>query len=165
MSTADGTVLGMTQIFGTAPHDGRSTSCSWPNATATQQNDFDKTCAAFVNTFRATPPFDELGPAISIFRVNVTSIDSGADDPIAAGGTGSTIRTYFDTTFGANKNRRLLVYNTSIALSLTFTAILKLPLAFSGFPAGGGVSKRGLRGIIMEVGDPPMHRPPGGPYA
>ena len=34
-----------------------------------------------LTAFRTTPPFDELSPALNIFRVNVSSTDSGADDP------------------------------------------------------------------------------------
>ena len=84
--------------------------------TAAQQNDFNNACAAFVTAFRATPPFDELSPAINVFRVNVSSTDSGADDPVAGGGTGATPRTYFDSTFGSNGIRRLLICNNTTAL-------------------------------------------------
>ena len=41
---------------------------------------------AFVNAFRATPPFDELSPALNIFGSTSVPTDSGADDPAGAGG-------------------------------------------------------------------------------
>ena len=81
MSTADGTVLGNTQIYGGAPRNRAFNVVLLADGfTAAQQNAFDTACTSFVNAFIGTPPFDELGPAINIFRVNVTSTDSGADD-------------------------------------------------------------------------------------
>ena len=57
-------------------------------------NGFNVACSAFANALWATPPFDRLGLAINVFRVNVSSTDSGADDPVAAEaqGTGATFR-------------------------------------------------------------------------
>ena len=40
----------------------------------------------FLNTLVATPPFDELWCGINVHRVDVTSTDSGADDPTACAG-------------------------------------------------------------------------------
>ena len=83
MSTADGSVLGNTQIYGGAPRNRAFNVVLLADGfTAAQQNDFNTACASFVTAFIGTPPFDELGPAINIFRVNVTSTDSGADDPV-----------------------------------------------------------------------------------
>src|SRR5205807_343476 len=52
-----------------------------------------------VNTILATAPFDALAEGINVFRIDVASTDSGADDPVACGGTGASPRTYFDATF------------------------------------------------------------------
>src|SRR6185503_8954122 len=96
MSTADGAVLGTTQIAGSAPRNRAFNVVLLAEGfTTAQQNDFNNACTAFVNAFRTTAPFDELSPAINIFRVNVSSTDSGADDPAGPGGTGATARTYF----------------------------------------------------------------------
>lgn len=130
MSTSDGAVIGSTQIFGTAPRNRAFNVVLLAEGfTAAQQNDFNNACSAFVNAFRGTPPFDELSPAINIFRVNVSSTDSGADDPVAAGGTGATVRTYFDATFGANNIRRLLVCNTTTALQVAATQVPEFTVA------------------------------------
>src|SRR5215212_5079748 len=119
MTTADGTVLGTTQIFGTAPRNRAFNVVLLAEGfTGAQQNDFNNACTAFVNAFRTTPPFDELAPAINVFRVNVSSTDSGADDPVAGGGTGATARTYFDATFGGNNIRRLLLCNATNVLQV-----------------------------------------------
>lgn len=53
-----------------------------------------------------------------MFRINVSSIDSGADDPVSAGGSGATARTYFDATYGAAGIRRRLVCNELTALTV-----------------------------------------------
>src|SRR6476620_7578250 len=103
MTTADGSVQGMTQIFGSAPRNRAFNVVMLAEGfTSTQQNDFNNACNSFVTAFRATPPYDELSPAVNVSRVNVASTDSGADDPTATGGTGASVRTYFDATFGAN---------------------------------------------------------------
>jgi IgA Peptidase M64 len=131
MSTSDGTVLGTTQIFGSAPRKRAFNIVMLAEGfTNAQQNDFNNACNAFVTAFRAVPPYDELSPAINVFRVNVASTDSGADDPASTGGTGATARTYFDATFGANGIRRLLVCNNTTALTVAaaqlpeFTVVL-----------------------------------------
>ena len=49
--------------------------------------------------------------------MDIASRDSGADDPAGCGGTGSQPRTFLDATFCTNGIRRLLVANTSLALS------------------------------------------------
>ena len=117
MSTSDGSVLGNTQIFGSAPRNRAFNVVMLADGfTSTQQNDFNNACSAFVTAFTSTPPFDKLKPAINIFRINVSSTDSGADDPASAGGTGATARTYFDSTFGTSGIRRLLTCNNTTVL-------------------------------------------------
>src|SRR5690348_11861706 len=117
MSTADGAVIGTTQIFGSAPRNRAFNVVLLAEGfQAAEQNAFDNACTAFVTAFRATPPYDELSPAINVFRVNVRSTDSGADDPASAGGTGAVVATYFDASFGGNGIRRLLVCNNTTAL-------------------------------------------------
>ena len=102
MTTADGAVLGSTQIFGNAPRNRAFNIALLADGfQASEQALFNQKCMAFIETFRGTPPFNELSPAINVFRINVRSTDSGADDPAAAGGTGATARTYFDASFGA----------------------------------------------------------------
>src|SRR5215213_5130896 len=50
----------------------------------------------------STPPFDELWNGINIYRLDVISDQSGADEPICGtSGTGTYVNTYFDATFCA----------------------------------------------------------------
>ena len=76
MTTADGAVIGMTQIFGSAPRNRAfNVVLMGDGFTNAQQNDFNTACNSFVTAFRGTPPFDDLSPAINVFRINVRSTD------------------------------------------------------------------------------------------
>ena len=158
MSTSDGAVIGTTQIFGSAPRNRAFNVVLLAEGfTNAQQNDFNNACTAFVNAFRTTPPFDELTPALNIFRVNVSSTDSGADDPAGTGGTGASVRTYFDATFGANNIRRLLVCNTSTALQVAaaqvpeFTVVLVVVNSTVYGGSGGSVGTYSLADGANEI--------------
>ena len=148
----------MTQIFGSAPRSRAFNVVLLADGfTAAEQGAFDTACAAFVTAFRATPPFDELSPAINVFRVNVRSTDSGADDPVGPGGTGATARTYFDSTFGANNIRRLLVCNNTTAFQVSatqvpeFTAVLVVVNSTVYGGSGGAIGTYSLAGGANEI--------------
>jgi hypothetical protein len=158
MTTSDGTVQGTTQIFGAAPRNRAFNVVLLAEGfTAAQQGTFNTACNNFVTAFRATPPFDELSPAINVFRVNVTSTDSGADDPASAGGTGATARTYFDATFGGNGIRRLLLCNATTALLVAaaqvpeFTVVLVVVNSTIYGGAGGSVGTYSLASGATEI--------------
>jgi IgA Peptidase M64 len=158
MTTTDGAVLGTTQIFGSAPRNRAFNVVLLADGfTAAQQTDFDNACTTFVNDFRSTAPFDELSPAINVFRVNVSSTDSGADDPTAGGGTGAIANTYFDASFGGNNIRRLLVCNTTTALQVAaaqvpeFTVVLLVVNSTIYGGSGGTVGTYSLAGGATEI--------------
>jgi hypothetical protein len=119
MTTADGSVLGTTKIVDNGP-----SAIRWDlvlmgdGYQADQMDQYEADVQEFVDTFFATPPFDELRPAINVHRVDVTSTDSGADDPAECEeGTGATARTFFDATFCDGNLRRRLVVNNATALA------------------------------------------------
>jgi len=158
MTTADGAVLGTTQIAGSAPRNRAFNVVLLAEGfTAAQQADFNNACTAFTTAFFATPPYDDLLPAINVFRVNVSSTDTGADDPVATGGTGATARTYFDATFGANGIRRLLVCNSSTALTLAaaqvpeFSVVLVVVNSTVYGGSGGSVGTYSLASGATEI--------------
>jgi hypothetical protein len=125
MSAADGVVLGTTQIFGSAARNQAFNVVILAEGfTNAEQSNFNAACSAFVTSLTGTDPFGQVAHGLNVFRVNVASTDSGADDPVAAGGTGAAPRTYFDASFGANGLRRLLVCDESIALQ---TAMAQIP--------------------------------------
>lgn len=87
---------------------------------ASELTKFHADVDAFVNTLRATAPFNDLWCALNIYRVDVVSTDSGADDPSSCGdkssGSGATPATFFDSTFcGDGKARRLLTCDSTLA--------------------------------------------------
>ena len=110
-----------------------------------------------MTAFRATPPFDELSPGINIFRVNVSSTDSGADDPAATGGTGAVVRTYFDASFGNNGIRRLLMCNASTVLQVAAAQVPEFTVAIAVVNStvyggsGGSVGTYSLAGGATEI--------------
>ncbi|MGB8382127.1 MAG: M64 family metallopeptidase, partial [Dermatophilaceae bacterium] len=158
MSVQDGTIQGTTQVFGSAGRNwGFNIVLLAEGFTATQQNAFNNACTDFTSTIRATAPFDTLAQAINVFRVNVASVDSGADDPVAAGGTGAVVRTYFDASFGSENLRRLLVCNTTTALQTAASQVPEFTVAvvvvnspiYGG--SGGGAATYSLASGAMDI--------------
>ena len=145
MATTDGSVIGHTQIWGSTPRNHAFNIVLLAEGfTAAEQGAFNTACTAFASALWATQPFDRLEPAINIFRVNVSSTDSGADDPVATGGTGAMVRTYFDASFGNNGIRRLLLCNATTALTVAAARIPEFTVALvvvnSTVYGGGGGS-------------------------
>jgi len=88
--------------------------------TEAQLPQFANHAQQFVDTLVTTPPFDVFCQAFNVYRLDVISNESGADDPKTAkcNGTGAVRDTYFDATFcGDDKIRRLLVVNNATAIS------------------------------------------------
>lgn len=119
MTTADGTVLGVTKIRNRGP-----ASTHWnlvflgDGYRSNQLDQYRADVQDAVDVVLATAPFTTRSGLINAYRVDVTSTDSGADDPAACGGTGSVARTYFDASFCTNDIRRLLVVNDFTALQV-----------------------------------------------
>ena len=114
MGTGDGTIVGTTKIVDNGPDADRYNLVLI--AEGYQQSEltrFATDCTSFINHLFAMPPFDELQCAFNVYRVDVASDDSGADDPVACGGTGATPATYFDARFCNNGIRRLLLVNNT----------------------------------------------------
>ena len=159
MTTADGAIIGTTQIRGSAPRNRAfNVVLLGDGFRAAEQAAFDTACTGLANAFLGTPPFNELAPAINIFRVNVSSTDSGADDPVGPGGTGATARTYFDATFGGNGIRRLLLCNSGTALSVAaaqvpeFTTVLVIVNSTVYGGSGGSIGTYSLASNATEIG-------------
>jgi hypothetical protein len=120
MTTADGRVLGTTKIVDNGPMQLRwDLVIMGDGYQANQMDQYRTDVQGVVDVLFQTPPFKEMGLAMNVHRVDVTSTDSGADDPTACDGSGTTARTYFDATFcGDGQNQRLLVVNDSTALDV-----------------------------------------------
>lgn len=120
MSTSDGSIQGVTKIIDHGPDSARwNLVILGDGYQSGELTTYAADALAFVNTLRVTAPFDTLWPAINVHRVDVSSTDSGAADPVACGGTGVTPKTYFDATFcGDGQIQRLLTVNTTTARSV-----------------------------------------------
>lgn len=113
MGTSDGNVLGSTKIVDAGPATQRwNVVIVSEGYRSSEMAQFAVDAQQFANTLLATTPFDRLRAAINVYRVDVTSTDSGAKDPTKCGGSGAKPRTYFDASFCTNGIQRLLVGNS-----------------------------------------------------
>lgn len=119
MGTSDGNILGSTKIVDAGPATQRwNLVIVSEGYHSSEMGQFAKDAQQVADTLLATAPFDRLRRAINIYRVDVTSTDSGAKDPTKCGGTGVKPRTYFDASFCTNGIRRLLVGNNGRVLKV-----------------------------------------------
>ena len=98
---------------------------------ASELTKFGEDVDAFVEKLRSAAPFNELWCAVNVFRIDVVSTDSGADDPgtcaDGSSGSGATPRTYFDATFcGGGEVRRLLTCDSGSAISVAKSRVPKM---------------------------------------
>lgn len=124
MGVTDGMVLGASKIFDSGPASQKFNlvllSDGYRQAELAQ---FATDAQSFVDALFAEAPFTdhELRCSINVYRVDVTSTDSGADDPATVNcpGTGAVAATYFDATFcGNGAIRRLLTCNNGTVINV-----------------------------------------------
>lgn len=129
MSASDGNVVGTLKIVDNGPDEYRwNLVIIGDGYRSSELSQYHTDVDNFLTTLSATPPFDELFCAINVHRIDVTSTDSGTDDPTECGGTGSTPRTYFDSKFcskgpGGDRIDRLLTIDQGLALSIANTQV------------------------------------------
>jgi IgA Peptidase M64 len=103
----DGTEVGITQVFNAGPATQRfNLGVLSEGFRQGELGTFATRVQEFIDRLFATKPFDEFRDTINIYRIDVASTESGADDPVACGGSGATPRTYFDARFCSNNQRR-----------------------------------------------------------
>lgn len=114
MTTSDGYVVGTHKIVDHGPNSQRFNIVIMGDGyQASEQAKLATDVQGFVDLLRATAPYTDLWCGINLFRIDVVSTDSGADDPGTCGdgstGSGTTPRTYFDSTFCSDGNTRRLL--------------------------------------------------------
>lgn len=121
MSTSNGSVLGATKIVDNGPDPSKFTIALISEGyTAADMPQWEADAQSFADYLFTQAPFCEvdLRCAINIYRIDVTSDESGADDPRCGGdGQGEKVKTYFDASFCATPNvRRTMSFDTDTAL-------------------------------------------------
>ena len=66
---------------------------------STEMSTYHTDVENFLTELRNAVPFEELFCGINVYRIDVTSTDSGADDPGCGGTPAVTAATYFDATY------------------------------------------------------------------
>jgi hypothetical protein len=91
MGAADGRVIGTTRIVDNGdPSDRWNLVIVSDGYQESELPQFETDAQSFVDLLAVTPPFDTLMSALNVYRLDVASTDSGADDPAACGGSGGT---------------------------------------------------------------------------
>ena len=168
MGTSDGTVLGVTKIAGFGSISQRfNVVLLGDGYRATEMAQYATDAQNFVNALFATPPFNEsvvfggtYASALNVWRVDVTSTQSGADDPTACtGGTGANVATYFDASFCNSGIRRLLQVNNTTAENVAnaqvpgwHTIIVLVNTPIYGGSGGGDVATYSMAPDALEIG-------------
>jgi hypothetical protein len=148
VGTSDGTVIGTTKIAGYGPATERWNLVLLSDGyRASEMAQYAVDANSFVAHLFATPPFSDIAlfgrpysDAINVWRVDVTSTDSGADDPVACGGTGASPATYFDASFCNSGLQRLLLVNNTTAINVATAQVPKwhMVMAMVNTPIYGG---------------------------
>jgi hypothetical protein len=128
MSASDGHVVGATKVVDHGPDNVRwNLVIVGDGYRASELANYHTHVQSFLNRLSTTPPFNELFCGMNVYRIDVVSTDSGADDPGCAGGPAVTANTYFDATFcsmfAGSPLDRLLTVNDALALSVANTHV------------------------------------------
>lgn len=123
MTAADGRVVGTTKIAGDGPATDRLNLVLVAEGyRQAELTSFARHARALADTLFATGPFDQARDAINVFRIDVASKQSGADDPRTcpdhSTGSGATPATFFDASFCNDGIRRLLLVDDDTVLQV-----------------------------------------------
>jgi hypothetical protein len=159
MGANDGSVLGLTRILGSAPDANHYNIVLVAEGfTQAQQPTFNSRCADFVTALQAEPWYAATCNAINVHRLNVTSTDSGCDDPSncpdGSTGSGTTVNTYFDAHFCGSGVRRCLTGDASLVRS-TVDGVMpqwEVALVIVNTTAYGGCAGRNVAWTSIRSG-------------
>jgi IgA Peptidase M64 len=101
MTTADGTVLGATKILDNGGFPRYNIVVLGDGYRASEMDLYAQHVRDFVDAFLKLAPLNRLKRAINVWRVDVTSTDSGADDPVTATAAGKVVQCGGSGTTGA----------------------------------------------------------------
>lgn len=128
---ANGEVLGVKRIVDAGPPEQRWNAVIVSEGYRSNEMDqFATDAGNFAEALLAAAPLDRLRAAINIFRVDVTSTESGAKDPKKCNGTGAKPKTFFDASFCSNGIRRLLIANNGRVIKVVSKQVPQWHMAF-----------------------------------
>lgn len=145
----NGKVLGLTQIVVAGPPAARWNIVLVSEGYRESEMPLFATDAQqFADSLLASAPFDRLRAGINIYRVDVTSTESGARDPTSCEhGTGAKPKTFFEAKFCTNGIRRLLTVNNGRVLDVVHKLLPQAHLilvAVNSTIAGGSGGNPGV---------------------
>ncbi|MFN0156043.1 MAG: M64 family metallopeptidase [Gaiella sp.] len=149
MGTADGAIVSTTKIVDHGPNASRWNLVILSEGyKAAELNRFHLDAEAFVNKLFATQPFTQMWCALNVHRVDVSSIESGADHPATCAdgiaGTGASAKTYFDASFCKDGTTRLLYGDEDLAIKTAKDAVpqVSATIVIVNDPQYGGAGGR-----------------------
>jgi hypothetical protein len=114
MGSADGSIIGVTKILDNGADSARfNVVIVAEGYQAAQLGQFQTDAQNVVNALQTTAPFDHLMAGVNVHRLDVSSTDTGADEPTTCGGSGAAPRTFFDATFCTSGIDRLLTVDAT----------------------------------------------------
>jgi hypothetical protein len=117
MGAGDGTVIGITKIVDNgSPADRFNIVLVAEGFQNFELPAFATLASQFTTYMFSMDPFMTYSDAFNIYRLDVASDDSGADDPAACGGTGTIVDTFFDASYCNGGIRRLLLVDSALAI-------------------------------------------------
>lgn len=115
MGTEDGSILGTAKILDHGAASKRFNIVLVAEGfQPLELSQFHNHARDFVNRLITIAPFKAMEPALNIYRIDVSSKESGAADPVECAGSGATPATYFDASFCSKGIKRLLTVNTTL---------------------------------------------------
>jgi hypothetical protein len=124
MGLSDGQVIGTVKVIDHGPPSRRFNLVLVSEGyQSSELGSFTIVAQQFIDYLFSTPPFDNLKCAFNIYRIDVSSSESGADNPSACGGDGSVKATRFDASFCNSGIQRLLCVNSQAVIDVTDAAM------------------------------------------
>jgi hypothetical protein len=158
MGLTDGYISGSSLVADNGPPSGRFNLVIVSEGfQAAELPVFSNAVDQFVAFLFSTPPFGNVRCAFNIYRIDVASAESGADDPAACGGDGSVKATCFDASFCNGGIRRLLCVNSLAVIDVVdpivpeWHQILVIVNSAIYGGSGGNVAVTSMGGSWKEV--------------
>ena len=147
MSTSDGRVVSTVKILDNGPASAR-----WNVALLSEGyregelEQYAGDAQRFVDALLEVEPFKDNRRAINVYRVDVVSTDSGADDPVPCGGDGATPATYFDARYCTNGIARSLTVDNETVQATVGSAVPEchVPVVIVNAKKYGGSGRGGV---------------------